>query len=240
MGRIFAVPDIHGRADLLARLMTRLDAEAALDLNTDHLVFLGDMIDRGPNSAGVVKIIQLTQAAHPDHVIVLGGNHEWLAIDAVTNPTLDNRYLWDVNGGGRTLRSFGPDGIPDETVKWMAALPLSFEKDGFFFSHAPVPAERYRLKSNQGQPFTKEELIWTYGPDEEDIARDMRPTTIGVCGHIHQLQRGIKEPRFYGHYYFLDAGCGCSPFAPLCAVEVKSKTVFTVHPFNDRPIEVAA
>ncbi len=237
--RIFAIPDIHGRVDQLEALIDKLDKEAKLDLTRDRLVFLGDMIDRGPYSNQVIERIRGMQQGSPNHVTVLAGNHEDLALAACDRE--EHLELWLVNGGGKTLESYGlswytasEGGIEPEMLlpkgvqRWLKALPTSYQQDGFFFSHAPLPKEKHRLKSNQGKPFTREELTWTYGDDEPDLARDMTPKHIGVCGHIHQLRRRIFEPRLYDHYYFLDAGAGCGLGAPLFAMEVKSKTLYSV------------
>lgn len=231
--RIFAIPDIHGRFDLLDKLLATLREEAKLDLGEDKLIFLGDMIDRGPDSYRVLAEIRNYQDGSPENVVVLAGNHEWLAIDACTQRTESAMDLWKWNGGDATVRSFKKGlkpFLPDDWVKWMAALPLSHEEPGFFFSHAPVPLEMDRNSSMRGKPFSKQELIWTYESDEGRYARNMLPETIGVCGHVHRLRHGCQEPRFYEHYYFLDAGCGCQMSAPLVAVEVRSKQIWWARP----------
>lgn len=237
--RIFAIPDIHGRVDQLEALIDKLDKEAKLDLTLDRLIFLGDMIDRGPYSKQVIERIRGMQQGSPNNVNVLAGNHEDLALMACDAE--EHLQLWLVNGGGRTLESYGiswyaaSEGaiepemlLPKSVQRWLRGLPTKYIQDGFFFSHAPVPKESERLKSNQGKVFTREELTWTYAEIESSIARDMRPDYIGVCGHIHQLRKGIYEPRLYDHYYFLDAGAGCGLGAPLFAMEVKSKTLYSV------------
>jgi serine/threonine protein phosphatase 1 len=249
--RLFAIPDIHGRLDLLNKLLDILFTTHLLDLAVDKLVFMGDMIDRGPQSKQVLDKIRELEANHPDNVIVLAGNHEWLAIDAYINPTEDNQYLWHRNGGIATLESFGvytdknPSGpygmgdagwfahgkLPEDYVRWMAKLPLKHEEPGFFFSHAPVPRENRRNIMWRGtKDFSKSELTWTYDRDEFGIARVHDNGVIGVCGHIHQLDRGVIEPRFYDHYIFADAGCGCSDRAPLVAIEVNTREVIYARP----------
>jgi hypothetical protein len=230
MTRLYAIPDIHGRKDLLDKLLEKLYTEEKLDLTQDKLIFLGDMIDRGADSKGVMDTIRDLLEKHPTNVVALAGNHEWLAIGASINPSnYDKVALWEMNGGDSTRKSFSPHtNIPDDYIRWMALLPLSHEEPGFFFSHAPVPREDRRLLINKGQPFTNEELTWTYSIDELGIARDHGYGIVGVCGHIHALRKGIFEPRFYDHYIFADAGCGCHPRAPLVAIEVRTRKVITV------------
>lgn len=226
MGRLFAIPDIHGRYDLLKALLHKLYTEYSLDLSVDKIIFLGDMIDRGPQSKEVIDAIWELTIEHPDNVIALAGNHEWLAIDAHTK---GERWLWEVNGGDKALDSFGGM-MPDEYIHWMAQLPLYRTEPGFFFSHAPAPRENRRKPENQGEAFTREELTWTYHPDEFGVAREFADGVIGVCGHIHALRKGVASPRFYDHYIFADAGCGCAKHAPLVAIEVRSKEVIYARP----------
>jgi hypothetical protein len=187
------------------------------------------MIDRGPDSKGVIETIRALVETHPGHVIALSGNHEWLAIDAISRQSYDSFYLWMINGGDATQNSYPSQKMTDDDIKWMASLPLSHEEPGFFFSHAPVPRQKDRSYINKNLPFTKNELIWTYYSDEKKHAKKFKDK-IGVCGHVHALKKGIKEPRFYAHYIFADAGCGCAKDAPLVAVEVQTRDVIYAHP----------
>lgn len=232
--RLYAIADIHGRLDLLKQLWNELEKSHFLDLTQDKVVFMGDYVDRGPDSYGVLEFIyQLTQK-HPDNVIVLSGNHEWMMIQYYTRGTQDDKELWEWNGGLQTIESFryaGYNGCPQHLLKWLAFAPLKHEEPGFFFSHAPAPRDSYRNIMNRGLPdFTPDELTWTYHSDERGVARDHGNGVVGVCGHIHQLRQGIMAPRFYDHYIYGDSGCGCSPKAPLCAIEVKTREVIYAWP----------
>src|SRR5262245_53219663 len=80
----FAVGDVHGCLDKLERLVRACEAHAVA--RPARFVFLGDYIDRGPDSAGVVEFLMRRRAAQPGAVICLRGNHEQLAIDAHDDP----------------------------------------------------------------------------------------------------------------------------------------------------------
>lgn len=236
--RIFAIPDIHGRLDLLLTLLGILREVKKLDLESgdDKLIFLGDYVDRGTDSYGVLKEIRHLATEYPKTVVALAGNHEWLMIDGCTKDQ-DRFYLWLANGGGRTLESFPEGRVPEDVLRWVAALPLLHEEPGFFFSHAPVPREQQRKIAMRGKPFfSKEELIWSYqhGQREDHMARDFSKAgeapIVGVCGHVHGLPQSKGEPRFFPHYIFADAGCGCHPKCPLVAIEVRSREVVYAHP----------
>jgi serine/threonine protein phosphatase 1 len=224
--RLFAIPDVHGRNDLLQELLRHLKEDKGLDLTKDKLIFLGDMIDRGDDSKGVVTTIKDLCEKHPENVIALRGNHEDMGIDACVTDSFSDKHLWIMNGGNETFKSYGHTQcyMDPEHIKWMEALPLFHLEEGFFFSHAPV-------RKNYDGDFT-DLSTWTYLDfvDEEQEAKDFG-TRVGVCGHIHRLREGFQtKPRMYKHYIYTDSGCGCSPKAPLTCVEVISREVITIWP----------
>lgn len=233
MGRLYGIADIHGRLDLLNKLLDTLYTVHNLDLSVDKIIFTGDMVDRGPDSYGVLTRIKALEEAHPGHVIVLAGNHEWINIMRFARGSSEDVDMFERNGGLDTLRSYqlaGFSGITQDHLVWMSKLPLKHEEPGFFFSHAPVPRESYRNLLNKGQDFTPDELTWTYNRDEWGVARDHGNGIIGFCGHVHALSKGLLEPRFYDHYIYGDSGCGCSDKAPLCAIEVRTREVIYAWP----------
>ena len=234
MGRLYCVPDIHGRLDLLNQLLDTLTTVHSLDLTQDKLIFLGDMIDRGPDSCGVICRIKALQEDHPDNVVALAGNHDLMPVMYYgRNKQQHDADLWFFNGGIQTLEYYKYLGLSEmsyDHLVCLSKLPLKHTEPGFFFSHAPAPRESYRNIMSKGLDFTPDELTWTYHPDEFGIARDHGDGIVGVCGHIHQLKKGIMAPRFYDHYIFGDSGAGCSPKAPLCAIEVKTREVIYAWP----------
>ena len=76
----YAIGDIHGRLDLLTALLAQIEQHRAGRDRT--IVFLGDYIDRGPDSAGVVATVRKLQAREPDAIVCLKGNHEDLMLKA--------------------------------------------------------------------------------------------------------------------------------------------------------------
>jgi serine/threonine protein phosphatase 1 len=133
----FAIGDIHGCLDKLRRLLATCEARAAG--RPARFVFLGDYIDRGPDSRGVVELLlRRQQQAPPGAVVCLRGNHEQLALDAHA----DERAMpdWLRNRAADTIRSYGrPDGlISPAHLVWLAALPLCHDDGLRFFVHAGV------------------------------------------------------------------------------------------------------
>jgi len=150
--RVYAIGDVHGRLDLLDPLLARVaDDIAAHPDDRAELIFLGDLIDRGPDSKGVID--RLASAKLPAPATFLMGNHEEMLLSFVERP--HEAAQWAVNGGEATLASYGiaPDELPrhpeaarDRLLHLMPAahlaffesLQLSAARGGYFFCHAGV------------------------------------------------------------------------------------------------------
>lgn len=148
----FAIGDIHGCHKALLQTLKQCSDYAYRQ--SHRLVFIGDYIDRGPDSRSVIEAIRDLEQHDPDSVICLMGNHEEMLLDAID--TGDPSH-WLGNGGAATLASYGvrnPQELPASDVAWMRSLRLSFDDGKRFFAHAGVdpdlPLDR--------QP--KEALLW--------------------------------------------------------------------------------
>lgn len=123
---VYAVGDIHGRADLLALLLEKIEADAAasVDSKKKTIVFVGDYIDRGPGSRGVVDLL-LNALPTGFDVRFLKGNHEDMMLKFLKDPSSLGHWL--NNGGAATLESYGVDvtGLRRDAAKpkeWQGAL----------------------------------------------------------------------------------------------------------------------
>ncbi len=155
--RIFIVGDVHGCLDMLKRLMDRIDWRPG----EDRLIFLGDYIDRGVDSKGVVDfILEITNTS--PLVQCLMGNHENILLDFLNSG--DPRLLL-INGGITTLESYqaakmGEDQplIPSEHVTFFQNLFQYIELEDYYVVHAGfrpgVDIEKQAL----------EDLIWIREP----------------------------------------------------------------------------
>jgi serine/threonine protein phosphatase 1 len=152
--RVYAIGDVHGRLDLYDSLIERIRQDNAARGSSQTLVLLlGDLIDRGPSSAGMVR-----RAMEPldwAQLRSLKGNHEAALLDALDG---DRKMLslWLRNGGIEAARSWGLDeavlfegrseeiiaalraAIPQAERAWLARLPLSIQLGDYFFAHAGV------------------------------------------------------------------------------------------------------
>ena len=102
---VYAIGDIHGRIDLLDRLLERIgdDIAAHPPIERTALIFLGDYVDRGPASREVIdRIITLRSTAH---VVALRGNHEDALLRFLDDPAIGPD--WVEHGGAQTLMSYG-------------------------------------------------------------------------------------------------------------------------------------
>src|SRR5882757_557679 len=101
---VYAIGDIHGRADLLAELHTRIAADPERgDADRRVIVYLGDYVDRGADSAGVIDMV-LDSVPDGFKAVHLLGNHERLMLDFWADTM--HGPVWLSNGGDATLRSY--------------------------------------------------------------------------------------------------------------------------------------
>ncbi len=133
MSSFVAIGDIHGCARTLAKLLDQLDA-----YSDRTFVFIGDYIDRGPDSKGVVDLCIDFSKSHD--CVFLRGNHEQMMIDAI----LENSYEhWFRNGGKETLASYGIDNPadirPNSHRDFYATTRLVYDTDEFLFVHGGIP-----------------------------------------------------------------------------------------------------
>lgn len=163
MEKIWAIPDIHGCLETLKSLIFQ---QIKPD-KSDHLIFLGDYIDRGPDSKGVLDLI-MGMEENGFHVTALVGNHESICIHAydehkkTKKPKFfphPGRYQqhWFGLGGIQTLKSFQvdtPGDIPKKYIDWMRSCNFYIELEHFYAVHAGFD---FDLKD----PFSDtESMIW--------------------------------------------------------------------------------
>lgn len=151
--RLYAIGDVHGRFDLLEAMFRRIDADRAAHQGLRHVeVLLGDLIDRGPDSASVVEAAIQRQASHG--LVALRGNHDQYLLDALARPsTIPHWLMW---GGREALGSWGvtladPEGadpaaissalraaLPPEHLSFVVNMPLMQRAGDILFVHAGI------------------------------------------------------------------------------------------------------
>lgn len=127
MTRILAISDIHGERAMLEELLQKVNFTAE-----DKLILMGDYIDRGPDSRGVLNFVQ--QLQEKANATVLMGNHEALILNAFTSSDSKTFHHWlDLAGGDATLASYGltPNDFDDSKLPLLSQLA----KDSELYQH---------------------------------------------------------------------------------------------------------
>jgi serine/threonine protein phosphatase 1 len=180
----YAVGDVHGSLDLLKALVEACRQHA--DARDMRFVFLGDYIDRGPDSAGVVRYMMRLQDELQDRLIALRGNHEAFVLGLLDGVVPVG--IWLRNGGVETLASYGvreAGELPRAHLEWMRSLRLSYDDGRRFFVHAGIqPGEPLDAQDEQA-------LLWIREPflsDGRDYGR------LVVHGHT-PLETAVPDLR---------------------------------------------
>ena len=205
--RIIAIGDIHGESSALARLI-----ETIGPTHEDTIVVLGDVIDRGSDSRGVID--QLIGLDRHCTLILLMGNHEEMLVAALEER--DDRTFWLMFGGQNTLDSYGiksgdPNEIPRSHLDFLKQGRQYFECDTHFFVHASYDPIRPLDQQSSST------LLW-----EKIDPADARPHISGkiaVLGHTPQ-----STMLDLGFLKCIDTGCGYG--GPLTGLDVSSGTLF--------------
>lgn len=210
---IYAVGDIHGQAEQLARALEWIAGDGGSEAS---IVFLGDYIDRGPDSRGVIQ--QLVDGGRDrDNWVFLKGNHdrmmEWFLHDPpVHDPHLLLGFHWlhDRIGGADTLDSYGVgrmDGrrmfeladevrgkVPADHVDFLNNLTLSHSAGPLFFAHAGIRPGVALDKQDE------EDLLW--------IRQEFHSSTDDHGALIVHGHTPVEHARHYGNRINLDTGAG--------------------------------
>lgn len=226
---VAVIGDIHGRLDLLDRVLARLPADIPI-------LVTGDVGDRGPDTRGVIERLCARGAAG------VHGNHDIWLRDWAGGAPLDPFVLMPGMGGGPTLRSYGVTGrslpeinahyqrVPRHHHAWLAGLPavldLTVCGESYWLIHAGVPS----TVGLSGVPLPAvvpylvahhpETLLWSKHDPEVMLPVD-RPV---VMGHVRR-----KKPLNLPHILAIDTGSGMEG-GRLTAVILPSRELVTVGP----------
>lgn len=152
--RLYAIGDVHGRLDLLKAMHAEIRAVLMRDKPADwRIIHVGDYVDRGPDSAGVIAFL-IDRIAEDSRVIALAGNHDAALLDFLREG--DRTHLFRRFGGNDTARSYGTfvdfsseetaeagrqalaRAIPSAHLDFLRRLPRGIGFGDFFFCHAGI------------------------------------------------------------------------------------------------------
>lgn len=194
-GKIFAIGDIHGYINKLEALMRKIHP----DPEKDEIVFLGDYVDRGPNSKEVVEMVLEIKRRFP-RTTCLMGNHEFSLLDYLTYRR--DPWTFFLNGGVETIHSYDLTGddieakMPPEHRAFFNSLKPYYETEDYIFVHAGL---------REGVPLeeqTLDDLVWIR---KEFIESKKDFGKVVIFGHtpfpkplIHPNKIGIDTGAGYG------------------------------------------
>lgn len=192
--RLYCVGDLHGRADLLRICRTRIaDDLGQSPIGHASTIFLGDYVDRGPDSRGVLDLLCVER--FPTPVVALRGNHEQMMIDFLRDP--ETLWDWSRYGALQTLRSYGitasasPSSADCFSIReqLLAALPAAHRKfldetvacgsfAGYFFCHAGArPGIPLHKQSEQDLLWIRDDFLKVDYPFEKIVVHGHTPVS---------------------------------------------------------------
>jgi serine/threonine protein phosphatase 1 len=228
--RVYAIGDIHGRLDLLDRMVAAISCDLARHPTRDAMtVTLGDYIDRGPDSRGVIEC--LAHNPFPMPLVALRGNHEAVLEEFLRDPSIADD--WRRLGGLETLHSYGVDvaplmrgrgyeaaaealrrALPHSHVAFLASLKLTLSAGRYFFCHAGV---------RPGVPLAhqrEEDLLWI-----RDEFLDSGADFGKVIVHGHTP---VAEPQLRPNRVGIDTGAFISGCLTCAVLEENAVRLLTV------------
>lgn len=227
---VYAIGDVHGRLDLLAEMHARIAEEIMRLKPADwRIVHLGDYVDRGPQSKGVVEFL-MRQSASDGRILSLAGNHDIGFLDFLDNP--DPEGLFALYGGVETALSYGvrldfadplafrascralSSAVPAGHREFLGGLKLSASVGDFFFCHAGI---RPGVALDAQDP---EDLIWIRGDFHRH--RELFPKVV-VHGHTP-----VAEPEICANRVNIDTGAFASGRLTALAIDRQEKRLLSV------------
>lgn len=200
MNLVYAIGDVHGCYDELKNLFVRIMIDsAAHGAEKTTIIFLGDYIDRGPESKKVLDFIRNLKSSDELDYVFLRGNHEDLMIQGLKYNNFNLLNVWLGNGGYSTLKSFGFDEITDDEftltvnnlndfysgsdlnqyINWMEEnLVYYYKTNNYLFVHAGY-------KSSLPLDSQKNEMLWMRTKPYEQVYSDLDFTVV----HGHTITR---------------------------------------------------
>ncbi|MBX3584715.1 MAG: metallophosphoesterase [Rhizobiaceae bacterium] len=226
---VYAIGDVHGRLDLLGEMHRRIAVEVASHGKDWRIVQLGDYVDRGPDSAGVIGFL-VNRSRETGRIVSLAGNHDTGFLDFLALP--DPAGLFALYGGVQTAMSYGVEldledmrafaagaqalvsAVPASHREFLGRLQMSVRFGDFFFCHAGV---------RPGVPLDAQEpkdLIWIRGEFHRHTGLY---SSVIVHGHTP-----VDEPEMLPNRVNVDTGAFRSNRLTALVIDGAEKRLLTV------------
>jgi len=217
--RVIAIGDCHGMAKMLINLIEQV---IKFKPDTDKLVLLGDYLERGPSSKGVVLYLDALKKRYPENIVLLLGNHEMKAYESLkstrtTGAIEDMRepLSWILlDGGNETIEEFGGlEPMRQILIPFIESLDVYHEDRNHIFVHGGVPKDMTDIRN-----VPIEDLLWNRSMDYEG------DKTI-VVGHSV-----VREVQQINKIIFCDTGACFT--GKLSAFDIINRRVYWI---EDKP-----
>ncbi|MCD6450220.1 MAG: serine/threonine protein phosphatase [Thermotogaceae bacterium] len=200
---LYAIGDIHGMYEPLIALFNLLPLSKG-----DKIIFLGDYIDRGPQSRKVIEFLKVLKNNHK--VLLLKGNHEDMLIKCIENGEC---FIWKMNGCAATVSSFGGIENIRKELNFFKSLKISHEEGKFFFVHGGVkPGVPLENQQESDMIWIRDEFIYSENP---------LPGKIVVFGHTPFEEVLIMKDK-------IGIDTGCVYGGKLSAIRLDDMKVFSI------------
>lgn len=231
----YAIGDIHGHLDKLRLAHELIAQDRAQNGSPDTpVIHLGDLIDRGPDSRGVIDALMQGQAAGEPWAVIKG-NHDRMLLGFLADPHTPDPglsrplpYTWKNIGGNTTLASYGVDvaedrplddihadallAVPQSHRDWIAGLPLYQRRGEALFVHAGIRPGVALADQNE------EDLLWIRQPFHDETGDH---GFLVVHGHTP-----VDEATHYGNRLNLDTRAGYG--GPVTAAVIEGRAAWAL------------
>lgn len=231
MKRSAIIGDIHGCSDALQRLLD------ALPDDITQIYSVGDLVDRGPDSKGVVQLCM------DNNIKAVRGNHEDMFLDFLKGTKEYDEGIFEMNGGDKTIRSYGGESyevpdmygshtissectLPDDHREYLESMPIFIETDDFILSHAGIHPMRATGEFGVGK--------WDDETDKSNMDLMWNRLELAVMGKLqivghtpaHEVQyvKRLDELAAIN----IDTACGKLESAKLTALIMPSREIIQV------------
>jgi serine/threonine protein phosphatase 1 len=230
--RVYVIGDVHGRADLLESMLAEIARHAGSSppVARTKVVFVGDIIDRGPHSREALALLAEARDRLPELVTLLG-NHEEMLLRSVDGDETALRG-WMRHGGAETVASFGLPplaedadavpyisalrrAVPVEWIEWLETWPLTERSGDYFIVHAGV---------RRGVPLNRQarrDLLWARAGFVDNLHDHG-----SVIVHGHTISDGVE---LLANRIGIDTGAYCTGKLSAVCLDGTRVDVLAVH-----------